>query len=314
MSNVTYHQTNDMEAAVRSLAARHNTVLVLMDYKSVKPIRMRTAALLGDLDIEGVIAWNPKADEAVERWRRRGGIMQYRSIPNAKRPNVPPADAILFIEAPMQWDRFEHVCLSARQAVVIYRPPTWELHTKSIDFLYPPTEAYATLEAYLDALQFDTPSEYLAAITRAEPQLAKPVAFTGEDLCEMMEWEPKQLKYLLKSRYRLAIKRWHPYKLMYEPKGGEKLWAWNVLKTQPSPADRIHMLRYDESRPKQVGLKRLIKLMVKEHYLVRKDPVYVADAKRNPVDYEAVEAVNQMHRARWRKVRDFVDDLPEYEI
>lgn len=311
---VTYHQTSNMEAAVRSMKERYQTVLVLMDYKSVKPIRMRTTALLSDLGIEWSMAWKPETASAIERWRRKGGIMQYRSIPQAKRPDTPIADAILFVEAPMQWDRLEHVCMSARQAVVIYRPPTWELHSRSIDFLYPAAETYATLEAYIDALRYATPDEYLATIARVEPTMKHPVAFTGEDICEIANWDPKQLKYLLLSRYRKSIKRWHPYRVRLEPRGVEKQWAYDILKAQPSPQDGVHMLRFNEPAPRILGFMKMIKLLTRAKYLVAKPVVYVADAAAKLTDYEAVEAVNAMHRARWLKVRDFVDSLPEYQI
>lgn len=312
MSKVRYYHTDDMEAAVRSLSERHRNVLVLMDYKSVRPIRMNTRGKLWDLDIDWCMGWKPNADEVVSRWRAKGGILQYRSNPRAKRPHCPEADAIVFVECPMQWDQFEHQCLSARQEVVVYRPPTWSLHERTIEHLFPSREAYETIEAYMDALVFGEFDEVQQRAIAASGY-KRGAAFMADDLMQVAGWDEKFLRYLLR-RYSFQVTRWHPYKLRLQPRSADMRWAWDVLCAQPEFSRKCHALRFNELYPRRPGFKTMMRRLSKENYISPEDCIYVVDSDRRHVDIDVFVAVNNMHRGRWLRIRNFVDDMEEYRI
>lgn len=309
MSVRLYH-TTDMEATVRSLAQRHRNLMILMDYKSVRPIRLATRLKLGDLAMEMVMAWKPGAPQAVERWQREGGILQYRSNPMMLLPPCPPADAIMLVECPMQWDRFEHARLHARQELAVFLPPTWSLHEKTIDHLYPRRDVYATLEAYLDALQFAEQSEYLQRVARLG-KWDKCVAFTSDDLMQMVGWDDKFLKFVLR-RYRFKVQRWQVYTAHFPPDDHELVWAWELLRRQPQVDHKKYALLVGNTTPRTPGFLPALKRLIWRKHVAVNDHVYVADVNRKRSDIDAFDAVNNMHRGKWFKVRNFVEQLPEY--
>lgn len=296
--------TDDMELALRRMAERNRDVLALLDYKTVRPIRMRTLAKLSDLEIDLCWAWRPDAAERMEAWKRRGGIMQYRCRPNARRPLVPSSDAILFAECPLQWDAFDSLASCARQEAVVYRPPVWDGHTRTIDMMFPPRESYEAIEAYIDARP-GPPFKH--------SMFEHSASFTAEPLLSMYDWTEKQLRYLLRG-YPHAVHRWHPYTLRLKPEDPNLRWAWDVLCAQPQLKPRTHLIRFNLVRPRIPGFQSMLKALVRGKYVRADECIYDADLDRRRKDIDEREAVNNMRRGKWFKLRNFVDELPEYPI
>ena len=303
--------TDDMDGAIRSLAERHQNVLVLRDYRCINPIRMRDKLLL-DLNLQWALSWKRGADVLVENWRRDGGVMLYRSNPINKRPFVPVCDAIMFIETPLQMDYFEYVCQSARREIVVYKPPSWQLHEKTVAYRYPQREDFILLESILDSLEFVTKSEIgLRAVAASKFERAG--VFTEDDIFQLTGWEPIRLKYLL-FRYKHLVHRWHPYTMRFTPDDSELKWGWDLLKTQPEFDHRVHALKFNVIYPLVLGFKTMLRQLIRHSHIEAEEKIYVVNCDRRTVDFEAFDAVNNMRRGKWFALRNFVDNLPEYSI
>lgn len=306
--NVT--ATDDMEAAVESLVRRHRRVIVLLDYKSVRPIRLNSKQLQ-HVPGELTWAWSQAKGPIIERFQRDGGLLYFRSEPRHAKPVMPECDAVLFCEAPFNWRAFDSLAQFARQEVVIYRPPTWDLHQRTVEVLFPRRENYETLELFMRSLRGIPMSEGYKRLIAASG-FERGVAFTVQDVANLTCWDEKTLRYLLRPFSR-KVTRWHPYLLRMAPDDPDLLWGYAMLQSQTYVSKRVRALRVNLAIGRPHGFPAMLRLLLKYKYVSADDCVYTYDFDASDIDPERIEAANNVGRSRWFKMREYVDNLPEYQ-
>ena len=309
------YQTDDMEAAVHHMAATNHRVIVYWRYASVRPIRMQLDKVR-DLKVEQCFSWKPTAQAAIDRWQERGGILIWRPHPMWTSQVMPECDALLFIEAPMQLGKFESLVKLARQEVVVYRPPTWDMHNKSMEHFYPGKHAYSMLDAIAGALVGRDLTEVMLGALEASGMPPETTAvFTAWDIAQMTCWTERKLKRILLHKYRYSSQRWHIYKLRIPPRGADMLWAYNIIAAQPQVAVKMHALRTAKpAGPALIGFKPMLTRLEKEHYVVREDSIYLMNTAYPPLDYDMIDAQANVHHGRWFAMKALIDNLEEYPL
>lgn len=303
-----------METAARQLAETNRNVIIFMQYKSIKPIRIQMNALK-DLHIELCKVWQPTGKPAVERWKAKGGLLVYRPHPLSTFEVLPDCDAMLIIEAPYLYTDYERITRNVRQEVVVYRPPTWELHNETLDYLYPQSNTYATLDAIVRSMVGRELTEDMqGALDATGYDPFTTAVFTAWDIEQLTGWDEKFLKYALRHRYLRYSYRWHIYTARIRPDHDEALrWAYDIILQQPQVARGEYALRNDLPKgPYIYGFKTQIKRLKRLSYITREDNIYVISLKGTPMQVDKLDAVNNMYRGRWYKLKAVIDDAPEY--
>lgn len=309
------YQTDNMEAAFRYMVEANRNVLVYSRYMAIRPIRIRLN-LVRDIPIELCIPWQPFSKYTIARWQENGGAMVYRTNPRTFRNEMPACDAMLIIECPFQIDDFERITKDVKQEVVVYRPPTWELHAETINHFFPSAETYVTLEAIFAGFVGRTDLEpEMEGVMAISPYPRETTAvFTAWDIERLTGWKEKFLRMALKYRYYGRLSRYHIYSTRMGPDDKEMRWAYNILKEQPQVSPDNYAMRFDKPKEGLIyGFKKMLKKLCWDMHVEREDSIYLFNTEGKPLEIDRIDAVNNMRRARWYKLRNLVDDAPEYD-
>jgi hypothetical protein len=262
-----------------------------------------------------VLAWKPYTKGTIGRWEDNGGALLWRPHPIGK-VVPPPSDAMLFVECPFQIDKFQNVIKDVKQEIVIYRPPTWELHNQTLDHMYPNRDTYVTLDAIMRGFVGRELDEEMQGVLDACGYPASTTAvFTAWDIEQLTGWTEKFLKYAMNYKYRYNSGRWHVYTLRIPPTDRDMLWAYNILLEQPEISRKVHTLRVNLPKGGRIlGFETMLKRMLKEHYVTRDDNIYVINTAHPPLDYDKIDAINNMYRGRWFAMKSLVDSTEEYYL
>ena len=308
------YQTDDMEASLLHLAANNRTVIVYMRHKCNKPIRLRLN-LVKDLPIELCKIWKPFAQATIERWQANGGVMIYRPHPTSNKENVPEADAMLIIEAPFSMDDYNRITRNVRQEVVVYRPPTWELHNESMEGIFPRAGTYITMEAIFKSLVGRELTEDMeGALAATGYPRASTAVFTAWDIEQLTGWDEKFLKQATRHRYRYKMIRWHVFGARLKPRDNEALeWGWSIITAQDQLMPRVYGMRFGLVKGGYVpGFTTQLKRLCHEGYLSREDNIYCINMDGPPLQIDRLDAINNMYRGRFFKIKTLVDEAPEH--
>ena len=311
MKKLIVYQTDDMEAAVRSMSERHRNLLVTLDYKCVDKIRLQTTKKLHDVKMEMAFETKPESQPTIDRWRNQGGVLKYRSMASRYHMRLPIADAIMMAECPLQWEAFESGMVSARDEIVIYRPPSWSLHEKSIEHWYPRREYFEMMDAYLLSLRFQPMPDYLQSA--ANFWLIKPSvsAFFAQDLFDLFCWDDKFVKRLILF-YKFRALWLLPVSFRLIPHERDLKWAWDILKSQHTLSNGDVVLRGGELPKRIPGFKAMFRRLILEKYVVRRKLVYLVDNDMKVSQHSRIEASTTIARGQWYRMREYMETLPEY--
>lgn len=313
MTAIPIYRTSNMEAALAAMTRRHRNVVALAEYRVAKRIKLRgRAQVLKDTPQMYVMGWKPEADAVLARWHREGGALVYRPMPRADSTH-PASDALLLVEAPLQWEWLQQRIANVRQEAVIYRPPTWDLHEDAINHVWPQRHQYETLEAVLASLMGRELTAEMTHIRELMPHWSKFAIFTDEDMAALVGWDSRMIRAILRFKYQKTAIRFPVFKLRYVATHYDIKWAYEVLSAQPSIGKKLHVLKAD--RPfegKRPAFTSALRMLVRLNYVSREGCYYMVNMDRPPLRLDAIDAVHAMHRGKWFKVRAFVDSLQEY--
>jgi hypothetical protein len=303
-----------MEAALQTMLERNHHVVSLMEHRTVRPIRMRFKKLTLNVPVSTAIAYMPSESTGIARWQDKGGLLMYRPQGRSFKGTHPASDALLLVEAPLQWEWLQDRIANVRQEVVIYRPPTWELHTEAIEHRYPHRHAFETLEAMLAAFKTRDLPEDLAIATDVVPHWDNPVVFTEDEAYGVAGWEGRFIRSLLNKSYLRTSIKLSVFSLRFPPDDADMRWAYDIIREQPEVRPRQHVLPNDKPQGEYLsGFRRMLWKLMRYNHIIRESGIYIVNGDRPPLQLDRIEAIYNMHRGKWFKVRSFVDELPEYQ-
>ena len=303
-----------MEAALRRMVEENRNVLLYTRHHCINPIRFRYREV-EDLPIYTCQPWTPFGQTAIDQWEAKGGVLIYRPHPAPKKDARPPCDAMLLIECPLQMNTFEQVTSGVRQEVVVYRPPTWRLHNDTIETLYPSKDTYVLLDAVFKSMvgrELTEEQDSAAAMSGIARHHA--AVFIAWEIEQLAGWNERYLRYAMSYKYRHKSSRFHVYSTRIPPQDENLRWAYDILISQPEVSKGMYTLRFNFPLGGRINkFESMLKQLVRQCYVVKEDSIYVVDTSATQLDYERIDAINNMHRGRWFKVKSLVDASQEYD-
>lgn len=310
------YQTDNMELAARDLAMRHHYVVVIVDYE-VRPVIRFRANEIADIPLTMIRTWDPFAPRAYADWRNEGGLLLLYH--NYKYPMTVECDAMLFVECPPYYERFVNRSAGVRQECVIYRPPTWELHERSVLKHNPGGDVSRALLATANGMiGRELDDEMQAALTLSGYPPDATAVFRADEILAITGVEEAMVRNVLKSGlFRARYLRYHCYTLNVRPerKDVDLRWAYELLEEDPDRCDGTRMLRFDFlERGRVNGFPKQMKRLIRQNYITREKSIYVVTRGYREPFYPAIDAVANANRGDWFKMKNLVDSAPEYPI
>lgn len=309
------YRTSDMESALAVMTKRNHHVVGLADYRVKKMIKLRgRATQLVDTPMLYVMGWKPEADAVLQRWHKEGGALIYRPLPRVA-PSHPACDALLLIEAPLQWESLQARIANVRQEAVFYRPPTWDLHEDALAHIWPHRHQFETMEAVLNSLVGRELTEQMERVRTLVPQWEKFALFTDVEMSAVTGWDTRMIRAILRRKYSMRYYRFPVFGIRYVATHHTVKWAYEVLIAQPTIGKKLHVLRndnpFDGKRPSFVNAMRHL---VRLNYVTREGSYFMVNMDRPPLRLDETEAVHNMHHGKWFRVKAFIDSLQEYPL
>ena len=310
------YQTENMEAAATVMTTRNHHCIILRHHRTKRSIRLRGNELVG---IPQTIArpWDEFVDESIARWKLNGGILQYsRDYRTDKLPN---AEAMLFVEAPFQYSEFETQIQRISREVIVYRPPSWDLHEESIGLTYPTSNIHHTVECVIQSL-FGTqlPQRLQVALKLSGRPDRRTAVFESATVTAMTGISEQQIGRVLRGiGFRANYDRYHCYTPMIAPDDTSHFrWAYDMVEALDPAFENQRMLRFDCLAPKVTtpGLTAALKGLVRGGFLTRHPHIYVVAMGYRPVDYLTIDAIAMARRGEWFKMKNVVDSAPKYPL
>jgi hypothetical protein len=195
--------------------------------------------------------------------------------------------------------------------VILYKPPTWELHEELVDFLYPSSAHYRTLLLFIKGIR-GAPTSQLQqdalSLSGHDPKLT--TVFNAHEIAPVLGMSARQVKMLLGFKFRGFHTRYSTYLPMLRPNTSDLSVAFDVLTELPAQDGEWRLLRFDDFEESKLALKQLVKY----GYVRRGKDIYLLqDGYRQP-DYIAIDAVNNARRGDWYKMRTIVDRATPIDI
>lgn len=316
-----YH-TDDIEGAIRKMVELNERCVVFQRPQTLRPIRLRLNCV-ADIPSIACRTWDAFAQDSVDRWKSEGGLLYYR--PDVFAPDImPETDALLFAECPLQYRILEQYSDRVKRDIIIFKPPSWVQHEATIEFKYPRSDYYQTLELVIRGLIGREVPDKLAACLRYSGYPAdKTAVFLGYEVAGIMGISERQLRILLKWHgFRGNHIRYHCFTPMVPPEDDPDAWEiYSVLEEEPNVYRGMRALRFFElARVYQPGglanripgFKPVLKRLVKSRHVADNGLVYVVkDGWRKP-DYAMMDATANVRRGDWYKLRNLVDQSENY--
>jgi hypothetical protein len=308
-----YHTWN-MEAAAREMASRHHHCVIFHYYGVKPPIRMRRN-LIADIPMTIIRSWDSFAKESYAKWREEGGLLVYYD--NYKTTMTIEAEAMLYIECPLRHDWFERQTRLISRDVIVYRPPAWIAHERTVLHYNPSADTHRTLMAIINCLVGrDLDEKMRAALELSGFDQAKTAVFDADEIYAMTGISEYHIKQVLKSiLFRARYERRHCYTLNMEPEDPDMLWAYKLLEADPDRWKGMRMLRFNRLAVGIVhGFEKQMKRLIRDRCVWQHESVYVVTRGFKEPFYTAIDAVANAMRGDWFKMRNLVDESPEYPI
>lgn len=315
------YQTEDMESAIKRMVSRNDRCVVFQKNWCLRQIRLKT---LDVFDIPSIAcrSWDSFADISLEKWQKEHNLLYYRH--DTFRDKLPAADAMLYIEVPLQHKVYDQFSSRVGRETIIYRPPDWSMQEEALNFRYPNSAYYRTVLAAIEGLRGNARTDRQEMALRYSGfDPAKTTVFTADDIMAITGIGERLLRILLSYKFKGKYIRYHCYTPQIEPDEPDMLDMYRILEGEPDVGRGMRMLRFDELcriferngiANRVPGFKPYLKRLVREAYVSSSPPVYLmTDGWRKP-DYHVIDAVANVRRGDWFRMMNLVEAAPEYDI
>ena len=313
---INIYQTDQMELAVREMSLRNHAFVVYCTQKNRRKIPLRLNEVK---DIPMVIAreWDPFFQKSIDFWKDEGGMLLYRHGPVDPKPVE--AEAALFTEAPLSYMEFEILSSHIQREMVIYRPPTWNLHEDMLEYKNPTSNIYYTLYTLIHCLMGrELPPRLEAALQYSEYRARDKVAvFEAKEIQAIIGLDDRQIRTVLNGKgLHNVYSRYHCYTPMIEPEDPDLLYFYKLLESCPAMPNNERYLRMDlfPGHKRLQGQSRLMSRLVREKYVKKNPHIYVIRTGYKPLDYPVIDAIANARRGEWFRMRNLIDQSPEYPL
>lgn len=300
--------TRDMEAAVRTLAAGYERVLVRNKHVLWKPIRLRRAALA---DLEPRIVLNPPQwDSELHAWNRDGGVLIYdRGFKRDE--NIAAHHAQLVTECPLSIEWLERVTEGTREVAVVYLPPNWREHERGVRDLFP--DAKICEAVYRRAQQY---GKRPSAATRAAMDCTEEGRMMSDvDMAAALGITPPQVARI--RNVMLRRREWqmvNPVVLRIEPEDATLAQAYRFIERECPVVDGAHLI-VGSRLSKAIRFWRVaLRSLERCGAIARRDTLFFYLFDGLEPDWAKIAETHETAKDRMRKMAAYVEALPELTL
>ena len=312
---MTVYKTNNMEEAAKLMRQTGQTV-VFEYYQCKRKIRFRKNLLV---DIPGLMVkpWITQSLKVIPEWKDE--LMYY--FHHANFPHIPMMDNLLLTECPLQYKLFERYSKYVNGNIVIYEPPTWEMHEETVSDRFPTMENFSVAIKWFNSEHQITHMSNLCI----EASLFNPdevVAFTVEEWEAQTGMTVKRLKNILHGRYRRKYKRMTPFRLVDKPDDPNLLYIYEEINKEPKYLGLTILQERNLRRVYEPGkltnripkYENALKRLIKDRNIIQY-PAYYVLKKRQRLDFKWTKIIRseEAYWNDWYKMKDFIAKLPYYE-
>lgn len=306
----TIYRTHDMEGAIR-LMVKQNALSTVFFYNDLrKPIRPRLNLIK---DIPSIMArtWDPFFQSRIEQWKEKRGLLLFkgrRSAPSL----IPETGALLLTECPVKYSLLERFAERARREIIVFRPPSWVLHQELVDQRHPSQDNLQALEMVVNGLRGrDVPDRLVAAVRYAGFDPKEVTVFTAPEVIGLLGIDYPIFQVLMTDyMWRGHYTRYNCYTPVIEPENDTLLGAYRRLEAEPDVYRGERMLRFNQLDGYNCWSH--IKPLTKEKSVIRGAHIHIVTPGWKSLNHARFDAMSQVHRADWFKIKNVIDAAPEY--
>jgi hypothetical protein len=313
------YKSHDMTHAINVVAYRNEKVIVVDGRNTLKSIRGQTQMPEGMRALK-CRSWDSFCHKTIAEWNYIKGVL----IMNADRHclDFPECDAMVFLEAPIRHSEFLRMVEKVKREVVIYEPPDWKNHEDTINHRYPSSAHYQTILTFCDSIKGRTDLDWIeqAALARSGFDPARTSVFTKKLIEPITGLEERQFVTPMAYKFRGFYRRYYAYMPVFPPDIPHLKIMYDVLLNEPDCGNDLRLLRFNELdriwEQKRIdvrvpGFKAAMKVMIRQHYVDRYDSVFVIQDGFKRLNYNLIDAVSNVHRGDWFKMRACINEAEE---
>jgi len=284
-----------MEESIRKMASINYKSVVFMKHWCKRRIKLREA-LVADLPATLCYPSKNYTGYSVDRWDEKGGLLYYHHV--REHYMLPPSDALLFVECPLQHEQFERFIAGANREVIVYRPPTWEMQEERVTTIHPDHSVVDTLILVMGLMgRSKGANELEQAALSSSTWEAK--CFTGAEIRAVTGISEAHLQVILNKYFRRKHARQHPYRLNHPPDDPAILSAYREVEAANG------LLYFNKIEGNLLPL-------IKGRYITTLPVIYVVKCDLKARKPHVVNAIANAHRGDWYKMKNLVDNAPDY--
>jgi hypothetical protein len=295
---------------------------VVIDHHCNKTIRLQNK-FISETPSHVVRSWDADVFNQIYRWEVARGLLFYKASMYYDR--LPECDSMLFVECPLSFQKFISMADRARRDVIVYCPPSWQLHEETVSFKQPPSDYH---RAVLDMLKCfrgrDLTPIQEAALRYSGLSGTTTSVFSAREIEEILGINERQLRFILSFRFKGFLHVYTPYTPVVEPTLEPYLEMYRVLENEASVYRGARMLRFNELAPREgerdrrrfriAGFKPVLKKLIRFGYVEQGERIYMmGDGFKTP-DWDVIDSLGNVRRGQWYKMRNLIEAAPFYDL
>lgn len=292
-----YHVT-DMEGGLRLACERNSRVVANLRSFTSRPIRLRKKPLQ---DIPSVTHFwgDPFREKQIAIWRESKKLLYGKwSLRNLN--DFPQTDCIFFAESPYFYSDLEAFATKAKFEVVVYRPPTWELHEEVVERNWPHYE-FARVIIEAARARKGLPVDDLIASALTDPWQ---VGFRAADLEAITGASPIMIRKAV-GRIKRRGACYVPMLPIVAPLMPALMPDYERICALPERPGGYRLV------PFSTATTRVSYALTRCGSMRREAPVFVIDTRLDNFKWLRTNVEMSMQRAEWFKMKTMLDNSPE---
>ena len=313
----TLYQTDDMEFAIRRMLQRNHKVVLLKKTYNRKSIELRPHRI-PNFKYTLMRENNPYDLPGLIRWQSEGGLLNYRpGMTRLNRQNSPAAEGLFVVEAPTDLIVYYSITEKISREVVIYRPPTWELHMDTMAIKHPGSREMVALVGVMQGLcGLDLNPLQQMAVDYAKFDRSEVSVFTADQINELTGIDKVAFRHLLKFKFRGFHVRYDVFMPNIRPSDPEHAIVFDALLQEPDLGGGIRMFRFGfgSTGINTVGFIRILKALIYTRHIRKLAPIHIMKQGYKFPNLAMLDAQANVRYGEFYKIKNMIDAAPVYPL
>lgn len=310
--------TTNMEESAKILHEAHRHLVIRYVYKNDPAIRFRMNTLKG-IPVYWYRPWKAYAQQFLKDWENEGGVLVDSN--QIEKP-ASESDAYLHVECPLKLKIFNHRISRNREVTVIYKPPVWYPHEKTVHRLYPSPETVARVKSWITIRAKDPLTERdlkacevvgcvndgVVVATDTEIELGAKLTVTDIGLHNLR----KVMFHYKFSSVRPIEQAVHVLKPTCPPMDKSMLDIWKWLDDLPALSNGDRLLNEQMIKDKWGQNTGVLRKLSHSGNIVKRDKLHIYAVDRLGPDMQKIEAAHETAVSELNEMIGYVESLERF--